>query len=338
MAVPFRLVFYAADASTATQAARAAFARVAQLNAILSDYEPESELRRFCATAGSGQKVKLGADLWQVLEKAQQVADRSQGAFDVTVGPVVRLWRRARRLGELPAPESLQAARSLVDYRLLRLHAESRTAELTKPGMRLDLGGIAKGYAVDVALAVLREHGISRAMVEAGGDITLGEGPPGQAGWRLGIAPSEPQGPPRLYLALSRTAVATSGDMFQFVEIDGKRYSHIVDPRTGTALTDRLTVTVIASDGLTADAWATALSVLGPEKGLPLIDATPGMAALVVRLCEDEQDKQDKQDKQEIFPSREWQKLAQRSGGLGNMGKPEKQDDCNSGISATIPP
>jgi thiamine biosynthesis lipoprotein len=171
---------------------------------------------------------------------------------------------------------------------------------LLKPEMRLDLGGIAKGYAVDKALAVLRRRGITRALVDAGGDIGLGDPPPGKPGWGIGVAPLEPGGPPGGFLWLSRRAIATSGDTQQYVVIDGVRYSHLVDPRTGLGLTDHSSVTVIAPDGITADGLASAVSVLGPRQGLRLVEETPGAAALVVRAPE---------GRPETYESGRWKKL-----------------------------
>jgi thiamine biosynthesis lipoprotein len=176
----------------------------------------------------------------------------------------------------------------LVGYQLIRLDPEFKTVELTKSGMRLDFGGIAKGYAIDQALDVLRQHGISRALVDAGGDIGLGDPPPDKPGWVIGVAPLEPGDQPLIYLSLSNVAIATSGDTWQFVEINGRRYSHLVDPRTATALSDHSSVTVIAPDCTTADSLASAVSVLGPEKGIELVDRTPGAAAYIVRLPEGE--------------------------------------------------
>jgi thiamine biosynthesis lipoprotein len=284
MAVPMKIVLYAPDRAAATRAAREAFARVHALNAIMSDYDPESELRRLCDTAGSGKAVAVSGDLWKVLAHAQTVSAQSDGAFDVTVGPVVRLWRRARRQKELPPPEAIAAARNLVGYRLVGLNPDRHTAELLRPGMRLDLGGIAKGYAMEEAYAVLRKSGFPRAMVEAGGDIRLGDPPPDRPGWHIALTPlDDPHGRPESYLVLSRVAVSTSGDSMQFVEIGGRRYSHIVDPRTGMALTDHSRVTVVAPDGMTADALTKVLSVLGPQAGMKLIEATPQAAARLIR-------------------------------------------------------
>ena len=284
MAVTVKIVLYYADAETATAAAKDAFSRVHALNGILSDYDPQSELRRLCDTAGQGKAVPVGPELWKVLEHAQEVARRSDGTFDVTVGPVVRLWRRARRQKELPSPEALRQAKDLVGYQFVKLDAGRQAVELLKKGMRLDLGGIAKGYAMDEALEVLGRHGIRRALVEAGGDMRLGDPPPGRAGWRVGIPPlDDPRAPPLACLELCRAAVSTSGDMIQYVEISGKRYSHVVDPRTGMALTDHCRVVVVGPSGMAADAISKAVGVLGPEKGLKLIDDTPGMAAMVTR-------------------------------------------------------
>ena len=283
MAVPFQLVLYAPDAATANEAAEAAFARIRQLNGIFSDYDPESESRRLGDTAGRGKAVRVSPELWEVTSCAQQLSERSEGAFDVTVGPVVALWRRARRQRELPRPEKLADARQLVGYRLVRVDPKDRAIELTKQGMKLDFGGIAKGYAIDQAMGILRNRGVTRAMIHAGGDVGVGDPPPDSPGWSVGVPSLKVGAPPQTILSLSRCAIATSGDTWQFVKIEGRRYSHIVDPRTGIGLTDHSQVTVVAPDGITADGLSTAVSVLGPEKGLKLIEDTPGTAAFILR-------------------------------------------------------
>ena len=300
MAVPIDLVLYAPTKQVATRGAEAAFMRLAELNRVFSDYDPQSELMRLSRTAGEGKAVPVSEDLWRVLCRSQQVSAASDGAFDVTVGPVVRLWRRARREKELPPAHQLQEALSLVGYRQVRLEPQGHKVELLRKGMRLDLGGIAKGYAAAEALAVLRRAGIPSALIHAGGDSALGDSPPDKPGWRIGVGMLKPDAPPLEYLLLSRCAVAASGDMWQYVVINGKRYSHIVDPRTGVGLTDHSSVTVVAPDGATADALATAVSVLGPERGLKLIDATPGAAALVLRGSE---------GKPQVYRSRRWSDL-----------------------------
>jgi thiamine biosynthesis lipoprotein len=286
MGMPFRLAFYAPDERLAQTAAKAAFARIAELDQVMSDYKPDSELNRFVG-APHATPVKLSADLYRVLDRSQRLAAESNGAFDVTAAPVMRLWRRARRQHELPAPARLAEAQQVVGYAFLELDPKERTGRLSKPGMRIDLGGIGAGVAVDAALAVLREHGIGRAMVDASGDLGLGDPPPGAQGWRIGLGPfDQVEGPPARFVELANAALTTSGDLFQFLEVNGQRYSHIIDPRTGQALVDRSTVTVIAPDCTTADSVAKVVSVLGPRRGLEFIERIPGAAALVVRKTE----------------------------------------------------
>jgi thiamine biosynthesis lipoprotein len=277
------ITLYAPDQRSANLAAEAAYARIAELDRILSDYKADSELSQLSATAGSGRSVALGRDLWTVLERSQKLAAETGGEFDVTVGPYVRLWRRARRNKEFPATERLDEARQAVGYQKLKLDASKHSATLVAPGMRLDLGGIATGYAVDEAMAVLRDRGIASALIDASGDILVSDPPPGQKGWRIGIAPLEADGPPSRHLSLRNAAVTTSGDAFQHVVLNGQRYSHIVDPATGLGLTDRSSVTVIAADCITADSVATAVCVMGPQNGLKLIEAIPHAAGYIVQ-------------------------------------------------------
>jgi thiamine biosynthesis lipoprotein len=284
MGVAFRIVLYATNASIAQSAAEAAFSRIAQLNDILSDYDTDSELNQLSRTADEGRAVPLSRDLGRVLRAAQEMAARSGGAFDVTVGPMVSLWRKARREKKLPRADLLADAQGAVGWQKLELDRRHQTAKLLVPGMKLDLGGIAKGYALDEAFKVLTARGVTRALVTAAGDMVAGEAPPGRRGWRIALAPLDAtNAPPAEFVWLRNAALSTSGDLFQHVEIDGKRYSHIVDPRTGLGLTDHSLVSVIAQDGTMADALATAVSVLGPEQGLKLIESTSGAAARIVR-------------------------------------------------------
>jgi thiamine biosynthesis lipoprotein len=284
MGVPFRIVLYALDHKTAEGASEAAFERVKELNAIMSDYDPDSELSKLSSGSGLGQEVPVSQDLWLVLSRAQDLAERSDGAFDVTVGPFVNLWRRARRVHQLPEPQRLAKARQAVGYKHVRLNPQRHTVELLVPNMRLDLGGIAKGYAVDEALKTLREHGVDRALVEGGGDVAVSEPPPGKTAWRFELSPLDvTNAPSARYLSLTNAAISTSGDLYQRLEIDGKRYSHIVDPQTGIGLTDHSLVSVIAPNSITADSLTKVVSVLGPEKGLKFIEATPQVAARVMR-------------------------------------------------------
>ncbi len=284
MGLPFRITLFASDEVAAKAAADAAFARVEELNAILSDYDDESEISRLSRTSGSGKIVPVSDDLWRVLERGQQIAARTDGAFDVTVGPLVNLWRRARRKQEMPSPELIAEMRARVGFRNLKLDAEKRTAELLIPDMRLDVGSIGKAYAVDAALAVLKARGIARALVGGSGDMSAGDPPPGLPGWRIEVAALDaPGAPPPQIVHLANRGIATSGDVFQNVEIGGKRYSHIVDPHTGLGLTDHSLITVLAPDCFTANCYTTSASVLGPERGMKLIDETAGIAALIAR-------------------------------------------------------
>ena len=267
MGVPFRIVLYALNEAAATAAAEKAMARVAELNAIMSDYEYDSELSRLGRTSGSGQKVKISEDLWIVLKKAEQVSKASEGAFDVTVAPLIQLWRKARREKVMPPAEAIEKAKARVGYTNVIL--KDRTAEIKKPEMRLDLGAIAKGYAADEALKVLQKEGLRHVFAAASGDMALGDAPPGEKGWKVQLLNSEGA---TNTLVLHNCGVATSGDLFQFVEIDGKRYSHIVNPKTGIGLTDRSLVTIIAKDGMTADALSTMVSVMGAEHGLKIAE------------------------------------------------------------------
>ncbi len=300
MGVSFRIVLYAQDQKTANLAAKAAYDRIAQLNGVLSDYDEKSELSRLSDSAGSGRAVAVGDDLWRVLDRSQEVSRDAEGAFDISVGPLVKLWRQARIIKTLPSDERLAAAKGAVGHKAIRLDPKARTATLVRKGMRLDAGGIGAGFAADEALAVLRKHGITRALVDGSGDIALGDGPPGKPGWRIGIAPLDAKGPPSRYVTLSNRAISTSGDAWQFVEIAGKRYSHIVDPRTGLGLPRRSSVTVVAKDCTTADAYATAVSVLGPDKGIAVIDRLEGAAAFIVLVAD---------RKTQTHASRRWKEL-----------------------------
>ncbi len=283
MGTKVRIVLYADSEDDARKSASAAFDRIQQLDEILSDYNPESELMRLCRN-GHERPTQVSPELFFVLEKSVRYSILSWGAFDVTVGPLVTLWRQARRTEQLPSAESLKKAQSLVSYKNLLAHPDKSTVFLRRSGMKLDLGGIAKGYAVDQALAVLSTYGIKSALVDAGGDIGVSQAPPGrQDGWRISI-----QNPAGAGLAeeatvvLRQGAVATSGDAEQFVEIAGRRYSHIVDPRTGFGVQHSASVTVIAPDCITADALATALSVLPPQEGIELAESQRGVACYII--------------------------------------------------------
>lgn len=289
MGSEFKVILYSSSATAARRASLAAYERIAALDSALSDYQPESELSRLSAGSG-GPAVKVSEDLFHILQRSKAMYERSGGAFDVTVGPVVRLWRRSRRERKLPAPETLEHALSLVSSKLMILDERTRSVRLMRSGMRLDLGGIAKGYASEEGVKVLRREGHPRCLVAGAGDIVVGDAPPGRKGWIIAIAPLEPNAEGANMeglVELRNQAISTSGDTERFVEIDGKRYSHIVDAKTGLGFVDRCTVTVVAQDGGMADALDTAVYAMGPERGLAIVEGTPGAAAFVARATKE---------------------------------------------------
>lgn len=269
-----KLTLYAESEQKAETAAKAAFARFAELEQIMSDYRPTSEIVQLAAKAVH-KPVKVSEDLWRVIRRALDVARYSEGAFDPTCGPIVALWREARQTVRLPDPAKVAEAKSRTGWKFVKLDAREQTVQFEKPGMKLDLGGIAKGDACDQAILTLKQHGVSRALVEAGGDLKVCGSPPKTSGWLIAIKDWDSR------LTLRDRAVSTSGDAEQFVEIEGKRYSHIVDPRTGVGVTNRIQATVVAPSGLTTDPLATAVCVLGPQRSRALLRRF-GAKAMVV--------------------------------------------------------
>jgi FAD:protein FMN transferase len=282
MGTEFSLSLYATVAAQAETAARAAFKRVEDLEDIMSDYQADSELMQLLDKP-PGQPVPVSADLFDVFLRAEKLSELSHGAFDVTVGPYVRLWRFSRKRKVLPTQAELASAARAVGYRKLRLDPRHRTVTLLEPNMRLDLGGIAKGYAADQALKLLKSHGLSHALVAASGDIAIGDPPPDQRGWKIGIAAIDARtNNTTRVLVLHNCGISTSGDTEQFIEIGGVRYSHILNPATGLGLTNRIQASVVAADATTTDAAATTVCVLGVSRGLAFIDSLPGAAALIL--------------------------------------------------------
>ncbi len=268
---------YAKDEETAVEACRAAYRRVAELEQICTDYRKSSELMQLCAKAG-GPPVAVSDEVFFVRQKAVEASRNSGGAFDITVGPYVALWREARKTGKMPAKEDLEKARPLVGYEKIILEPAGQTVKLTTPGMKLDLGGIAKGFAGDCALAVLRSYGINSALFEAGGDIVVSDAPSGKYGWQIEVVNDRPSAKPK-FLFMKNAGISTSGDTEQHVVIAGRRYSHVVDPKTGIGLTNRNYVTVVAKDGITSDGLSTAACVMGPEEFKFVLPKYPGTKA-----------------------------------------------------------
>ena len=280
MGLPVRIKVYAPERPAAEAAARAAFARIATLDRMMSDYRADSELR---GLSGNGNRwTPVSRELLDVLDRAVTVARLTGGAFDPTVGPVVALWRDARATRRVPDADAIARARSQVGWRQVSLDRPRRGVRLARSGVQLDLGGIAKGYILQEALAVLQTMRLPSALVQSGGDIVVGAAPPDRDGWSIEVAGANPEFAARAG-RLTNAALATSGPSEQFVAIDGRRYSHVIDPRSGMALTNQVTAHVIAPEGATADALSTALTVLDPQRVPAVLARFPGVLASVVR-------------------------------------------------------
>jgi thiamine biosynthesis lipoprotein len=274
MGTMFQIKLYAPDEQTAKTAFQDAFARVTELDNELSDYKPDSELN-LATKAAATHPVHISDDLAAVLITSQMISEETGGAFDVTVGPLTRLWRQARKQHQVPAPQAIHEAQQRCGYRKLHVDPQSHIMTVDSPDMQLDLGAIAKGYTAEEALKVITKLGIHSALVAASGDLAFSDAPPGQAGWKIGIGSSD-----RVML-LANAAVSTSGASEQSLESGGKHYSHIIDPATGMGLLNDITVTAISRHGLLADGADTAASVLGCEKGMAFIEKHPDLAAFI---------------------------------------------------------
>jgi thiamine biosynthesis lipoprotein len=279
MGSPFKLVFYAPDDSLANVAAQSAFARIEKLNEIMSDYRDGSEINQVSARSGSGKWIPVSDELFDILAVSQDISAKTDGAFDATLGPVVQMWRHATRKGIFPAEAEIKDAMARTGYQKLKLDAKRKAVFFTQKGMRLDIGGLGKGFAAEEAVKVLKGFGIKSIMMDAGGKIVLTGPPPGLKGWNITIS----NGSDSLKtMVLSNVALATSGPTYRFMEYNGIRYSHIVDPKTGIGLLFHVRTTVISPDGTVADALATAFSVAGIVKSKKMIRSFPGSKVWLV--------------------------------------------------------
>ena len=263
MGSPFHLIFYTTDSITAQQKATAAFALIDSLNNILSDYDSASELSRLSATAGTGSFMPVSSHLYDILLQSKIAAKESSGTFDITIGPLSSLWRMARRERTFPTKQQVQAAKAVTGMNNVVIDTAARKVKLLQQGMLLDLGGIGKGYIAQAVVDYLNREGITQVLADAGGDIVCGAAPPGKKGWTIAVnVPGEKSRLLQKSLVLQNSAVATSGDVYQYMEHEGKRYAHIIDPRSGYGVTFQRNVTVVARDGALADWLATAASIL----------------------------------------------------------------------------
>jgi thiamine biosynthesis lipoprotein len=285
MGSPFNLVLVSDDSSKADLAARQAYALVDSFNQVFSDYDPNSELSRLNATAGTGSTVKLSPALWDILMLSRDAYRNSAGAFDITIGSLSRLWRKARAEKVFAAKDSVLHYRKRIGFDQLLFDTSTPAVQLSVAGMYIDLGGIAKGYIAQKVIDRLKELGITQALADAGGDIAMSDAPLSASGWNVGVnIPGTTDDLLNKKLVLYNASVATSGDAYQYLEHAGRKYSHIIDPRTGYGVLSQRNVTVIAKNGALADWLATACSILpiGSAKKL----ATRYGAALLIGMIE----------------------------------------------------
>ncbi len=260
-------------------AVNAGFQEIRRLEELLSTWLPTSELSRVNAAAGR-DFMAVSSDTFELLTRSIEISELTRGAFDITVGPAVRLWK-VTEAARIPTPLELEIAAQYVDYHLLRLDAETQAVLLQKPGMQLDVGGIGKGYAADRAVAVMKKSGATGALVALSGDFRIfGRRADGSA-WPVGI--QHPRRPDRVLVTLESVdeAISTSGDYERFFFKDGVRYHHILDPQTLMPARRCQSVTIVSPDATTADGLATGVFVMGPEEGLALVEKL-GVGAVIV--------------------------------------------------------
>jgi thiamine biosynthesis lipoprotein len=273
------MIKVAGPESAETDAAiEAAFGEISRLEGVMSNFIPSSEISRINASAGRST-VPVSPELYSVIDRALYFSKLTGGAFDISFASVGRLWDFRKRV--VPSRESVRQALTLVDYRKIRLDPETNGVMLTRPGMEIGLGGIGKGYAADRAMSVLAERGIENAMVMAGGD-TLIRGTRNGEPWRVGLRNPDVKDGILAVLPLENQAISTSGDYERFFMKDGVRYHHILNPKTGFPAEGCRSVTILAPNAFTSDPLSTGVFVLGPEKGLALIEKLDGVEGIIV--------------------------------------------------------
>ena len=261
MGTHFFIVCYANDSTLAAQTAEKAFSRIEMLNNILSDYHPESEINLLTNNQVVGEAYKVSDDLWYMLQKSTQVAKLTNGIFDVTIGSCTKLWRRAKRKRELPQNKEIDNALENTGISTFELLPTKQSIVFNRPDVKLDFGGIAKGYAADEAFRIFKSAGIEQVMVDAGGDIFCGKAPPNKKAWQVKIISG--LGTDTLQANLENAAIATSGDLYRFFELEGKRYSHIINPKTCMPISEAMATTVISGSAEQADYLASVANILG---------------------------------------------------------------------------
>jgi thiamine biosynthesis lipoprotein len=270
MGSPFNIIFYHIDSLQAVQVAHECFLIVDSLNNIFSDYSVTSEVGKL-ALQNPGVDLPVSDELFQMILQSKQAWKKSGKTFDITIGPLSQLWRKARAEKRIPTDAEIKKAKFEAGFKNLDVNTSSKTISFKRDGMRFDFGGIVKGYVAQKIIDYLKSKNIPYALADAGGDIVMSDAPPGKNGWAIGI--NLPEQENELWdkkLELNNCSVATSGDVYRYTIYNGKKYSHIIDPRTGYGVTSQRNVTVIAKDGTTADWLATACSILPIKKALKL--------------------------------------------------------------------
>ncbi|MFH1834778.1 MAG: FAD:protein FMN transferase [Methanobacteriota archaeon] len=269
---------YSQDENSALKAINSSFERMSELGDELSHYSKTNQVFQL-NSIGFGNLIPVSSDLGIVINKSLQYSELSDGAFDVTVQPLVNLWSRVGSNGSYPKEFEVELLRGFVDYRNLEFNGSH--AWFKKYNMSVTFGGIAKGYIVDQGLEVLRSMNVSHALINAGGDIGVYGGKPGGGGWSLALQNPRDKSDYITVIEISDGAVATSGDYERYYTED-KKVHHIIDPRTGYSATELISATIIAPTATDADALSTAVFVLGPEEGLRLVESLDGIEALVI--------------------------------------------------------
>jgi FAD:protein FMN transferase len=269
------------DAARASEAIADAMAEIARIESIASEWQASSDLSRLNASAG--EAVAVPPELAEILARAKAISADTEGLFDVSFHAVGQLWSFEPG-SRPPSPEAIAERLPLVDWRAIEVDTSSNTASLAKPGMKLGLGAIAKGYAVDRAAALLHARGFAHHIVEAGGDTQV-SGQKGVKPWRVGVQDPKRAGGRIGHLIARDEAVVTSGNYARYFEWDGVHYTHILDPRTGWPIpvaTTPKSVTLVAGNATDADAYCTAVSVMDPERGLAFVEARPELEAIII--------------------------------------------------------
>ena len=262
MGSPFNIICYSNSVQKADSAANEGFKLVDAITHICSDYDSSSELYKLRASE-VGKPIKVSTILFELLIASKDAYNNSYGSFDITIGSLSLLWRRARKSKIFPTAGAIDSAKALVNFRYIQLDSIAQTITFLKTNIKLDMGGIAKGFAADKVVALLKSCGITSALVDAGGDMMAMGVPPQKKGWRIGVnIPEQQESLLKTKLLLANRAVATSGDAFQYMLHDGKKYGHIIDARTGYGVTFQRNVTVVSPNATTADWLATACSIL----------------------------------------------------------------------------